>query len=139
VKAARATGEVGPGRQESPSRLVRWIAAAERSLPASCHVTSLRLGSHNDDKTKCEHTVIHASEYRIFDTITLEFLKYFLTRKTYENPPIHRLSNVDLNSHYVTFEVFTAVTMKNAAFWDIETQFVLHRKHIISPLQSPAS
>jgi hypothetical protein len=36
-------------------------------------------------------------------------------------------------------EVFTAVTMKNAVFWDITTQFVLHRRHITSPPQSPAS
>jgi hypothetical protein len=28
--------------------------------------------------------------------------------------------------------------MKNAFFWDIKTQFVLHRRHIISPLHSPA-
>jgi hypothetical protein len=28
--------------------------------------------------------------------------------------------------------------MKNAAFWDIKTQFVPHRKHITSPIQSPA-
>jgi hypothetical protein len=39
---------------------------------------------------------------------------------------------------HVRFEVFTAVTMKNAVFWDIRTQFVLHRRHITSPLQSPA-
>jgi hypothetical protein len=38
----------------------------------------------------------------------------------------------------VRSEVFTAVTMKNVVFWDIETQFVLHRRHITSPLQSPA-
>jgi hypothetical protein len=31
----------------------------------------------------------------------------------------------------------TAVTMKNVVFWDIKTQFVLHRRHITSPLQSP--
>jgi hypothetical protein len=37
------------------------------------------------------------------------------------------------------FEVFTAVTMKNVVFWNIKTQFVLHRRHIRSPLQSPAS
>jgi hypothetical protein len=37
------------------------------------------------------------------------------------------------------FEVFTAVNMKNAVFWDIKTQFVLHRRHITSPLQSPAN
>jgi hypothetical protein len=29
--------------------------------------------------------------------------------------------------------------MKTAVFCDIETQFVPHRKHITSPLQSPAS
>jgi hypothetical protein len=31
------------------------------------------------------------------------------------------------------------VTMKNVLFWDIKTQFVLHSRHITSPLQSPAS
>jgi hypothetical protein len=34
----------------------------------------------------------------------------------------------------VRFEVFTAVTMKNAVFWDIKTQFLPHRRHITSPL-----
>jgi hypothetical protein len=38
----------------------------------------------------------------------------------------------------VKLEVFTAVTMKNVAFWDIKTQFVPHRRHTTSPLQSPA-
>jgi hypothetical protein len=35
----------------------------------------------------------------------------------------------------IRFDVFTVVTMKNAVFWDIEHQFVSHRKHIKSPLQ----
>jgi hypothetical protein len=39
----------------------------------------------------------------------------------------------------VRFEVFTAVTMKNVVFWDIKPQFVLHWRHVTSPLQSPAS
>jgi hypothetical protein len=30
------------------------------------------------------------------------------------------------------FEVFTAVTMKNCIFWNVKTQFVLHRKHYFS-------
>jgi hypothetical protein len=38
----------------------------------------------------------------------------------------------------VIFEVFTAVTTKNAVFWDIKAHFVLHRRHITSPLWSPA-
>jgi hypothetical protein len=29
--------------------------------------------------------------------------------------------------------------MKNVVFWVIKSQFVLHRRHITSPLQSPAS
>jgi hypothetical protein len=29
--------------------------------------------------------------------------------------------------------------MKNSVFWDIETQFVLHRRHLTSPLQGPVS
>jgi hypothetical protein len=40
---------------------------------------------------------------------------------------------------HVRFEVFTAETMNNVVFWDIKTQFVLHRGHITSPLHSPAS
>jgi hypothetical protein len=28
--------------------------------------------------------------------------------------------------------------MKNAVFWDIKTQFIPYRRHITSPLQSPA-
>jgi hypothetical protein len=42
------------------------------------------------------------------------------------------------NRTYVRFEGSTAVTMKNAVLWDIKTLFVLHRKHITSPLQSSA-
>jgi hypothetical protein len=37
----------------------------------------------------------------------------------------------------VGFEIFTVVTMKNV-FCDIKIQFVPHRRHIMSPLQSPA-
>jgi hypothetical protein len=40
---------------------------------------------------------------------------------------------------WVRSEVFTAVTMKNAVVWGIKTHFVLLRRHIPSPLQSPAS
>jgi hypothetical protein len=39
----------------------------------------------------------------------------------------------------VKFEVLTEVTMKNGVFLDIKTQFVPHRRHITSPLQSSAS
>jgi hypothetical protein len=31
------------------------------------------------------------------------------------------------------------MTMKNTVFWGTKTQFVLHRRHIMSLLQSPAS
>jgi hypothetical protein len=42
-------------------------------------------------------------------------------------------------SVYVRFDVFTVMSMKNVVFWDIKPQFVLHRRHITSPLQSSAS
>jgi hypothetical protein len=38
----------------------------------------------------------------------------------------------------VRSEVFMAVTVKNAVFWDIRPHFVPHRIHITSPLQKPA-
>jgi hypothetical protein len=41
------------------------------------------------------------------------------------------------NFCHVRFEVFTAVTTKNTVFWDIKTQFVLHRRHITAPLHNP--
>jgi hypothetical protein len=45
----------------------------------------------------------------------------------------------EIQEHVVRFDVFTAVTMKNAVFLDIRIQFVPHRRHITSPLVSPAS
>jgi hypothetical protein len=39
----------------------------------------------------------------------------------------------------IIFVFFTDLTMKNVVFWDIKPQFVPHRRHITSPLQSPAS
>jgi hypothetical protein len=39
--------------------------------------------------------------------------------------------------YLIRFDVLTAVAMKNVVFWDIRTQYVPHRKHITSPLQSP--
>jgi hypothetical protein len=44
-----------------------------------------------------------------------------------------------IHEKHVRCEVFTAVTMKTVVFWNIKTHFVLHRRHITSPLQSPAS
>jgi hypothetical protein len=41
-------------------------------------------------------------------------------------------------SDVAEFDAFTAVTMKNAVFWDIKSQSVPYRRPITSPLQSPA-
>jgi hypothetical protein len=35
-------------------------------------------------------------------------------------------------------EVLTAVTMKNAVFWEKRAEFLLHIRHFTSPLQSSA-
>jgi hypothetical protein len=59
------------------------------------------------------------------DLALIAFLPYYLS--CYKN-----------YVYYVRRDVLTAVTMKNAVFWDIKTQFVPHMKHITSPLQSPA-
>jgi hypothetical protein len=53
-------------------------------------------------------------------------------------PPFSRSPIRGIENEVVRFEVFTAVTLKNAIFWDIKPQFVPHRRHITSPLQSPA-
>jgi hypothetical protein len=42
------------------------------------------------------------------------------------------------NKQNILVEIFTSVTMKTALFWDIKPQFVPHRRHIISPLETPA-
>jgi hypothetical protein len=55
-----------------------------------------------------------------------------LVPQPWDPPPLSNKDNI------VRFEVSTAVTMKNAVFWDIRTPFVTHRKHITSPLQSSA-
>jgi Fe-S cluster assembly ATPase SufC len=49
-----------------------------------------------------------------------------------------QITGIEVRYCFVRFEIFTAVTMKNAILWDIKTQFVLHRRHITSLLQSPA-
>jgi hypothetical protein len=41
-----------------------------------------------------------------------------------------------MSSHSEHSDVFTAVAMKNAVFWDIKTQFELQRRHITYPLQA---
>jgi hypothetical protein len=39
---------------------------------------------------------------------------------------------------YIAITGWVAVSMKNAVFWDIKSQFLPHRRHITSSLQSPA-
>jgi hypothetical protein len=55
--------------------------------------------------------------------------------------PFYVISEKNANSgeQCVGSELSTAMTMKNVVFWDIKTQFVLHRRHITSPLQRSAS
>jgi hypothetical protein len=48
------------------------------------------------------------------------------------------LANYLGTNYAIKFEVSTAVTMKNAVFWDIKIQFVTHRKNIRFPLQTLA-
>jgi hypothetical protein len=52
-------------------------------------------------------------------------------------PPNEHIELPNICGKTERIEVFTAVIMKNVVFWDIRTQFVLHRRHITYPLQSP--
>jgi hypothetical protein len=76
-----------------------------------------------------EDTILHSHRR--------ENLKSYIVTEIVKKIP-HILFNLKV-SYHVRFQVFTAVTMKDAAFWDIKTRFVPHRRHIMSPLQSPAS
>jgi hypothetical protein len=68
----------------------------------------------------------------------MERLPKYRNTRTYLHPLYVLICLQRTWNSYVSFEVFTAVTMKNPVFWDIRTQFVLHRRHNTSPLQSPA-
>jgi hypothetical protein len=61
--------------------------------------------------------------------------RFLLSRQSLIGPvPVCRTA-----LYFVRSEVLRAVTMKNVVFWDIKSQFIHHRRHITSPLQSPAS
>jgi hypothetical protein len=85
------------------------------------------------------YKTIHACVYKVICSLFFKkFNKYFYVPKpTLANILILSMSIAN-NNYYARFEVFTAVIMKDAVFWDIRTQFVPHRRHITSPLQSPA-
>jgi hypothetical protein len=78
----------------------------------------------------------------------MQFASVNLKAERIEGTSCHLVSSDTLNVDFVAavqtkcherFEFFTAVTAKNVVFWDIKTQFVPHRRHNTSPLQSPAS
>jgi hypothetical protein len=62
--------------------------------------------------------------YKLLSAQGVETLQTFL--REHGNECIRQFVQVK----YVRCEVSTAVTVKNAVFWDIKTQFVLHRRHI---------
>jgi hypothetical protein len=70
-------------------------------------------------------------------------MKYELGFYIPEDDILHSHCREYLNS-YVTLTGCALYQRRNVSpvqyvFWDIKTQFVLHRRHITSPLQSPAS
>jgi hypothetical protein len=48
------------------------------------------------------------------------------------------MSSHAIEENCVRLVVLAAVTMKNVVYWDIETQFAPHKRHVTSPLQNPA-
>jgi hypothetical protein len=73
--------------------------------------------------------------YIIFISVTAECTSS--NTRTHFNVTM-TMKNGQQITDYVRFEIFTAVTMKNAVFSDIKTQVVPYRKHITSPLQRSA-
>jgi hypothetical protein len=69
---------------------------------------------------------------------TMSRFKFHLDIKYSAGPWFRRIEVHNRCKINVRFEVFTAVTMKNVVFWGIKTKLVPHRRHITSPLQSPA-
>jgi hypothetical protein len=49
------------------------------------------------------------------------------------------IANAEMDAPMFVSRVEDFITKKNVLFWDIKTQFVLHRRQITSPLQNPAS
>jgi hypothetical protein len=58
-------------------------------------------------------------------------LAYELTRR-------YEISVFRKGTRYIRFDVFTAVTVKNAVFRDTKIMLVPQKEHITSPLQIPA-
>jgi hypothetical protein len=88
---------------------------------------------------------IHSSPVIILrSSCHIFILRFELMQKIYifgrTSQETHYISATDLSRLMLFWiQVIMVVTMKNVVSWDIKTQFVLHRRHITSPLQSPAS
>jgi hypothetical protein len=96
--------------------------------PRSCHSPRI----HHPDDTHTHSTVMKVTAV----AATRDVYSCF-PRTALECAQQGSLTDLlNLRETYARLEVFTAVTMKNTVLSNIQTQFVLHRRHITSPLQS---
>jgi hypothetical protein len=77
--------------------------------------------------------------FEVFTAVTMKNVVFWDIKPSSYFTGTHYFSTTESSRlMLLRFAVFTAVTMKNAFFWDIKPRIVLHRRHITSPVQSPA-
>jgi hypothetical protein len=100
-----------------------------QSLLSGTEVTFLEVARFHKSKKLRERK-------KKFENIYNKYLDLCSKCRNAKNNMIAILNNENLNKG--SFELLNTVNLKNAVFWDIETQFVPHRRPITSQLQSSA-
>jgi hypothetical protein len=137
---------------------LRVASAQQIQLPfrAPCHHSNKRQDCLHPRVPSCEpdtNTLLsnRGNCLRVSDVAVQRLYTYFCLSRIEGLLGIKRLPKCQL-LHYCTITTPSAYltlfyktwrfhgghSMKNAVFWDIRTQFVPNRRHITSPLQSPA-
>jgi hypothetical protein len=97
-----------------------------------CYLFKDAVSQHRTTEVKVRHFSRNVKSWIIACVIETNLLKQ-------QRQSMRLIYLIILNYYnFVGFEVSTAATMKNSGSWDIKTRSVPHRKHITSPLQSPA-
>jgi hypothetical protein len=91
----------------------RYVSATEPSQLMLCEIWGFHGGDYKECRLRGYKNPVRTSQETL--------------RPRYRAQPVNA----------VRFEVFTAVTIKNAVFGGTKTEFVPHRRHITSSLQSP--
>jgi hypothetical protein len=116
---------------------MKLIYPAGREIIAFVGISLYPLGVYFDSRQKANSNekLVFTDWCLLFDRpVTCRFYCRFpaYASTLLHGQPVHVHAR-KIMRYCVRFEAFTAMTMKNAV-----AQFVLHRRHITSPLQNPA-